>query len=69
MTNEIHRHKEKEAHICRNRVFRVFIALMHWDVLSLLLWIKEVLKLNSVPWCRYITRQMSTRKFSNSFHM
>lgn len=42
MTNEIHRHKEKEAHICRNRIFRVLIALMHWDVLSLLLWIKEV---------------------------
>lgn len=32
MTNEIHRHKEKEAHICRNRAFRVFNALMHWDV-------------------------------------
>lgn len=29
MTNEIHRQKEKEAHICRNRVFRVLIALMH----------------------------------------
>lgn len=27
MTNEIHRHKEKEAHICRNRVFRVLDAL------------------------------------------
>lgn len=46
MTNEIHRQKEKEAHICRNRVFRVLIALMHWDVLSLLLWIKEVFKLS-----------------------